>query len=79
MWLYTDISQHDHVINWKVDFDVNGTANSLEKVEFVPHTDTYSWSKEPRNTMKIKRSFVENEDEAKLNWYVQTQSSPTLC
>lgn len=68
-------SMHDHVINWKVDFDVNGTANSLEKVEFVPHTDTYSWSKEPRNTMKIKRSFVGNEDEAKLNWGANSATS----
>jgi primary-amine oxidase len=63
------VLQHDHVINFKLDLDVNGTANSLERVEFVPHTGTYSWSSEPRNTMKIQRSWVSNEDEAKLNWY----------
>ncbi|KFA62426.1 hypothetical protein S40285_06085 [Stachybotrys chlorohalonatus IBT 40285] len=68
-------SMHDHVINFKLDLDVNGTANSLERVEFVPHTGTYSWSSEPRNTMKIQRSWVSNEDEAKLNWAPNSASS----
>jgi primary-amine oxidase len=47
---------------------VNGTANSLEKVEFVPHREKYPWAKEHRNTMKIKKSWINNENESKLKW-----------
>jgi primary-amine oxidase len=68
-------AMHDHVVNFKLDLDVNGTANSLEKVEFVPHTTQFSWAKEPRNTMKIKKSFITNEDESKLNWGLNSAAS----
>ncbi|KAI9167809.1 Membrane primary amine oxidase [Paramyrothecium foliicola] len=68
-------AMHDHVVNYKLDLDVNGTANSLERVEFVPHTTTYSWSKQPRNTMKIQKSWVNNEDESKLKWAPNSASS----
>lgn len=60
--------QHDHVINYKLDLDINGTANSFEKVDIVPFTTNYTWLKEQRNTMKIQRSFLATEDEGKLNW-----------
>jgi primary-amine oxidase len=60
---------HDHVLNFKADFDILGTSNSLELVSLVPHTTTYSWSKgKPRNTMKIDRKFIETEDEGRFNW-----------
>jgi primary-amine oxidase len=29
-------SMHDHVLNYRLDLDINGTANSLQKVEFIP-------------------------------------------
>ncbi|KAK0611016.1 membrane copper amine oxidase [Immersiella caudata] len=61
-------SMHDHVLNFKADFDILGTSNSLELVSLVPHTTTYSWSKTPRNTMKIDRKFIESEDEGQFNW-----------
>ncbi|KAF7557226.1 hypothetical protein G7Z17_g765 [Cylindrodendrum hubeiense] len=32
-------SMHDHVINYKLDMDINGTANSLMKVDVVPATE----------------------------------------
>ena len=32
---------HDRVLNWKLDLDVYGTANSLAKTEFVPVSTTY--------------------------------------
>lgn len=32
-------SMHDHVLNFKLDMDVEGTANSLIKTEFVPTTE----------------------------------------
>jgi primary-amine oxidase len=56
------------VINYKLDMDINGTANSLEKVEVVPTTTNYTWLAEQRNTMKIERSFIETEDDGKINW-----------
>jgi primary-amine oxidase len=34
-------SMHDHVLNFKADFDILGTKNSLQKVEFVPATVEY--------------------------------------
>ncbi|TVY73173.1 Membrane primary amine oxidase [Lachnellula suecica] len=61
-------SMHDHVINYKLDMDINGTANSFQKVDIVPVTTSYPWSTLPRNTMKLSRSFLATEDEGKLNW-----------
>jgi primary-amine oxidase len=68
-------SMHDHVVSYKLDLDVNGTANSLERVEFVPTTEKYPWAKEARNTMKLQRSWVSNEDEAKLKWAPNSAAS----
>ncbi|KAM5346287.1 hypothetical protein ACJ41O_009292 [Fusarium nematophilum] len=62
-------SMHDHVLTFKADLDVLGEKNSLQKVEFVPTTETYVWNDgKPRNTMKAKKSFISNEDEARINW-----------
>ena len=33
-------SMHEHVINYKIDLDVSGTANSLVKSQLVPVTET---------------------------------------
>lgn len=63
--------KHDHVLNFKLDIDVNGTKNTLERVDIKPTTAKYSWSSEPLRTMKIERSFIENEDQGKINWLVQ--------
>ncbi|KAK0321282.1 hypothetical protein LTR82_007734 [Friedmanniomyces endolithicus] len=59
-------SMHDHVLNWKVDFDILGTSNTMELTTNVPVTQNYVWSDHPRNTMKLRRSFVETEDDGKL-------------
>jgi len=62
-------SMHDHVLNFKADFDILGTSNSLQLVSLVPTTTTYSWSKgKARNTMKIDRQFIETEDDGRFNW-----------
>lgn len=62
-------SMHDHVLNFKVDLDIKGTNNTLEVTELVPTTETYAWSRgKPRNTMKLKRSRIETEDDGKLFW-----------
>ncbi|KAK8035098.1 Copper amine oxidase [Apiospora rasikravindrae] len=68
-------SMHDHVITFKADFDILGEKNSLQKVEFVPTTETYHWNdNKPRNTMKAKKSFITNEDDAKINWETNSPS-----
>ena len=62
-------SMHDHVINFKLDIDINGTANSLFKTKFVPLSTTYPWSNGKKiNTMKLERSFVTTEAGGKINW-----------
>ncbi|KAK4208151.1 copper amine oxidase [Rhypophila decipiens] len=62
-------SMHDHVLNFKADFDILGTNNSVELMSMVPATVTYPWSKgKARNTMKLERTFIENETESRFNW-----------
>jgi primary-amine oxidase len=60
---------HDHVLNYKVDFDILGTNNSVQLMSLVPATKEYPWSRgKARNTMVLERSFVESEDESRFNW-----------
>jgi primary-amine oxidase len=59
---------HDHVINFKADFDILGEQNTLQLAEFVPVTKEYVWSDTPRETFHIERSFVESEDDGRMNW-----------
>ncbi|KAF2813058.1 membrane copper amine oxidase [Mytilinidion resinicola] len=62
-------SMHDHVLHYKLDMDVLGTANTMQMTTLVATTETYPWSRgKSRNTMKLQRSFVESEDESKLFW-----------
>ena len=62
-------SMHDHVLNFKADFDILGTENSIELMSVVPASVEYPWSQgKKRNTMKLERSFVESEDESRINW-----------
>lgn len=59
-------SMHDHVLNFKADFDILGTDNTMELTTNVPATESYVWSDKPRNTMKLARRFIESEDEGGL-------------
>ncbi|KAF7196652.1 Membrane primary amine oxidase [Pseudocercospora fuligena] len=61
-------SMHDHVLNFKADFDILGTANTMELTTVIPTTESYVWSDKPRNTMKLARRFIENEDDSRLNY-----------
>lgn len=62
-------SMHDHVLNFKADFDILGTKNSVQLMTNTPVTTSYSWSgNKTRNTMKVARSFIESEDTSRLNW-----------
>ena len=60
-------SMHDHVLNYKADFDILGMENTMQMTTFTPVTESYVWSDRPRNMMKLKRSFVESEDTSRLN------------
>jgi primary-amine oxidase len=62
-------SLHDHVITFKADFDILGEKNSLQKIDIVPTTEEYVWNNgKKKNTMKAKKSFIENENDGKMNW-----------
>ncbi|WWC90477.1 uncharacterized protein L201_005413 [Kwoniella dendrophila CBS 6074] len=61
-------SMHDHILNYKVDFDILGTSNTMVKHVFEPVEVQYKWHKSPRNTMHIVRKEVESEDDSKMNW-----------
>lgn len=62
-------AMHDHVINFKADFDIRGQDNTVQFVRTVPVTQSFVWSGNKEvNTMKLERSFLENEDSARFNW-----------
>ncbi|EEP80558.1 conserved hypothetical protein [Uncinocarpus reesii 1704] len=72
-------SMHDHVINYKLDMDVNGTANSLMKTTVVPTKERYPWSNgDWVNTMKLRKSFVNNERHSKINWSPNSATTYTV-
>ena len=59
---------HDHVLNFKADFDILGTANTMELVTVTAATVDYDWADHPRNTMKLVRHQIASEDESRLMW-----------
>lgn len=62
-------SMHDHVLNFKADFDILGTANTMQLMTQYPVTEAYPWSNgKTRNTMKLKRHYIESESESRLFW-----------
>lgn len=63
---------HEHVLNFRADVDILGTANTLIRDSVVPVQQEYVWSNYTRSTMKLsKNNCVEKE--AKLNWHAQPQ------
>ncbi|KAI5363237.1 putative copper amine oxidase [Septoria linicola] len=61
-------SMHDHVLHFKADFDILGTDNTMELTTNVPVTESYAWSDKPRNTMKLSRRLITNENESALTY-----------
>ncbi|KAL8952143.1 MAG: hypothetical protein Q9222_001920 [Ikaeria aurantiellina] len=62
-------SLHEHVLNYKLDLDVAGTANSVVKAALIPTSRVYPWSNgKTINSMEYERSFIASENEGKLNW-----------
>ncbi|KAK8207911.1 hypothetical protein M8818_004164 [Zalaria obscura] len=57
-------SMHDHVINFKADFDIAGVANDFQRLGIEPMTTSYSWDKPEvpqRNTMHLVEYPLEKE------------------
>ncbi|KAK0625529.1 copper amine oxidase [Bombardia bombarda] len=66
-------SMHDHVLNFKADFDILGTSNSVQLMSLVPTSKVYPWSRgQARNTMALERTFIESEDESRFDWSPNT-------
>ncbi|CAD0050799.1 unnamed protein product [Aureobasidium pullulans] len=62
-------SMHDHILNFKADFDILGTNNTIAVVNQVPVSTVYPWSNgKARNTMKLEKSYIESEDQSRLFW-----------
>jgi primary-amine oxidase len=67
-------SMHDHVLNFKADFDILGTSNSVAKHSIVAKEVKYPWSNTTRSTMQLERSYLKTEDEGKLDWEANSKS-----
>ncbi|KAL4785483.1 copper amine oxidase [Aspergillus varians] len=62
-------SMHDHVLNFKADFDILGTDNTIELSHIVPVEKKFSWNgNKTRNTMQLKHEMIESEDTSRFNW-----------
>lgn len=59
-------SMHDHEINFKADFDIAGTANTMERVGVVATSKTYDWEEGHRSTMHLQHDILGQEQG--LNW-----------
>ncbi|KAH8804603.1 copper amine oxidase [Xylogone sp. PMI_703] len=62
-------SMHDHVINFKADLDIAGTANTLQRVVVEPYSQGYPWDdhiNSPRNSMHLVYQNVTKE--TPINW-----------
>ncbi|KZV72277.1 copper amine oxidase [Peniophora sp. CONT] len=68
-------SMHDHSLLFKADIDILGTSNSIANHTIYPVSESYPWSHgATRNTMKLARSYIESEDEGKINWAPNAQT-----
>lgn len=58
-------SMHDHVLNFRADMDIDGTANTFTRIAIEPTKDTYKWDPPelpgPRSTMHMVHSPIESE------------------
>ncbi|KAH9915164.1 copper amine oxidase [Epithele typhae] len=68
-------SMHDHCLLFKADIDILGTANSIANHTVVPVKEAYPWSHGvERSTMKLERSYLQTEDEGKIQWTANAQT-----
>ncbi|TIB73500.1 hypothetical protein E3Q23_03021 [Wallemia mellicola] len=70
-------SIHDHVIPFKVDLDIAGKENSIEKRQVFVSEDKFDWMDDdepPVRQKKIKSSVMNREQDAIIDWDGNTSS-----
>lgn len=70
-------SIHDHVITFKVDLDIAGKENSVEKRQVVISEDKFEWMDDdepPLRQKKIDSSIMDKEQDAIIDWDGDTSS-----
>jgi len=74
----TQGSLHDHILTYKADFDILGTANSLEVSELVAVNVTQPWFPElgTFEQMEMSQSYMETEQQ--FNWAPNNQAMYVL-
>jgi primary-amine oxidase len=69
------LTLRSHALTYKVDLDINGEANSLAKHSVIATEKAYPWSNgKTRSTFELQRSYIETEDNSKINWPENAQS-----
>ncbi|ETN43872.1 uncharacterized protein HMPREF1541_11003 [Cyphellophora europaea CBS 101466] len=64
----TQGSLHDHILNYKADFDVVGTANSFQISDLVVVNQTQPWFPELGEFEQMELDVHNLETEAQFNW-----------
>lgn len=59
-------SMHTHVLTFALDLDILGVANTLLNHRLVADRVDFPWSSKSRNTMRLVRDTIKNENEGKL-------------
>lgn len=81
-WISAVGSLHDHVINYKVDLDIAGTNNSLQRITTSQEEVTHPWFDEDWGStviqQKIHKELIRNEDDAKLKFPTNFQGAYSI-
>lgn len=61
---------HDHIMNFKLDFDILGVENSFQTQTLKTKTEYPDWGDDDTGftTSYLETQWLENEDDARLNW-----------
>ncbi|KAM0789976.1 hypothetical protein ACM66B_005309 [Microbotryomycetes sp. NB124-2] len=61
-------SMHTHVLAFKADVDILGTANTLQHHQVKKIEAKYVWSNQTRSTMYLAKNNITNEDYTKIDF-----------
>lgn len=62
---------HDHIMNFKLDFDVDGTENSFVIQRLKSRAERPDWiddDEEDTVSSYLEQEWLYNEDDGRLNW-----------
>jgi len=60
---------HDHILHYKLDLDVEGTANTFERAEAVVEQINQPWfADRPHYQKRLVRTFIENENNSAIKY-----------